>query len=49
MLAMILLEIVTKRCEELCDKISRSSFLLNTDSVDIIFQHMMGHGFPLLF
>ena len=40
-LAIIWLEIVTKRYDELCHKISRSSSPLETDSVDIIFQHML--------
>ena len=34
-------EIVTKRYDELCHRISRSSLPLKTDSVDIIFQHKM--------
>ena len=37
MFAIIWLEIVTKRHDELCDKISRRSLPLETDSVDIIF------------
>ena len=40
-LAIIWLEIVMKRYDELCHKISRSSLPLKTDSVDIIFQHRM--------
>ena len=39
------LEIVTKRCDELCDKTYRSSLPLKMDSVDTIFQHMLRHGF----
>ena len=35
MLAIIWFEIVTKRYDELCHKISRSSLPLKTDSVDI--------------
>ena len=37
------LEIITKHYDELCDKISRSSLPLETDSVDIIFQHLLMH------
>ena len=37
MLAIIWLEIVTKCYDEVCDKNSRSSLPLETDSVDIIF------------
>ena len=44
MLAMIWLEIVTKRYDELCHKISRSSLPLKTDSVGIIFQHRLRLG-----
>ena len=44
MLAMIWLEIVTKRYDELCHKIYRSSLPLKTDSVDIIFQHTLRLG-----
>ena len=38
------LGIVRKHYDELCDKISRSSLPLETDAVDIIFQHMLRHG-----
>ena len=44
MLVIIWLEIVTKRFDELCDKTSRSSLPLKTDSADIIFQHTLKHG-----
>ena len=44
MLAIIWLEIVTKRYDELCHKISRRSLPLKTDSVDIIFQHRLRLG-----
>ena len=44
MLAIIELEIVTKHYDELCDKISRSSLPLETDSVNIIFQDRLRHG-----
>ena len=37
-------EIVTKHYDELCNKISRSSLSLKTDSVDIIFQHGLRKG-----
>ena len=40
-LEIIWLEIVAKRYDELCHKISRSSLPLETDSVDIIFQHRL--------
>ena len=43
-LAIIWLEIVTKRYDELRHKISRSSLPLKTDSVDIIFQHRLRLG-----
>ena len=43
-LAIIWPEIVTKGYDELCDKISRSSLPLKTDSVDITLQHMLRHG-----
>ena len=43
-IAIIQLEIVTKRYDEHSDKISQSSLPLETDSVDIIFQHMLRHG-----
>ena len=36
-----MIEIVTKRYDELCHKISRSSSPLKMDSVDIIFQHRL--------
>ena len=42
--AIIWLEIVRKRDDELCHKISRSSLPLKTDSVDIVFQHRLGLG-----
>ena len=48
MLAIIWLEIVTKSYDDLCNKISRSSLPLETDSVDIIFQHTLRYG-PLHF
>ena len=44
MLAIIWLEIVTKRYDELCHKNSRSSLPLKTDSVDIIFHHRLRLG-----
>ena len=44
MLAIIWLEIVTKRYDEICHKITRSSLSLKTDSVDIIFQHRLRLG-----
>ena len=40
----IWLEIVTKRYDELCHKISRSSLPLKTNSVDIIFEHRLRLG-----
>ena len=45
MLAIIWFEIIMKRYDDLCHKISRSSLPLKTDSVDIIFQHRMRLGF----
>ena len=44
MLATIWLKIVTKRYDELCHKISRSSLPLKTDSMDIIFEHRQRLG-----
>ena len=44
MLAMIWLEIVEKRYNELCDNIYRSSLPYKADSLNIIFQHMLRHG-----
>ena len=44
MLAIIWLEIVTKRHDALCHKISRSSLPFKTDSVEIIFQHRLRLG-----
>ena len=44
MLAIIWLEIVTKRYDELCHKISRSSLPSKKDSLDIIFQHRVRLG-----
>ena len=44
MLVIIWLEIVTKRYDELCHKISRSSLPLKTDSMDIMFQHRLRLG-----
>ena len=44
MLVIICLEIVTKRYDEFCHKISQSSLPLKTDSVDIIFQHRLRLG-----
>ena len=41
---MIWLEIVTKRYDEFCHKISRSSLPLNKDPMDIIFQHRLRLG-----
>ena len=49
MLAIVWLEILTKRFDELCHKISRSSLLLKTDSVEIIFQHRLRLGSPYFF
>ena len=43
-LATIRLEIVRKRHNELCHKISRSSLPLKTDSMDIIFQGRLRLG-----
>ena len=40
MLAIIRLEIVKKRYNELCDSIYQSSLLYKVDSVNIIFQQM---------
>ena len=40
----IWLEIVTRRYDEFCYKISRSSLPVKTDSVDIIFQHRLRLG-----
>ena len=48
MLAIIWLEIVTKVYDELCHKISQSSLLLKTDSVDIIFQHRLRSRFSVI-
>ena len=42
--AIIWLEIVTKGYDELCHEISRNLLPLETDSVDIIFQHTLRHG-----
>ena len=36
-----MVEIVTKRYDEICHKIYRSALLLKMDSVDIIFQHRL--------
>ena len=47
-LAIIRLEIVMNRYDGLCDKISRSSLPLETDSMNIIFQHMLRHVLKLL-
>ena len=44
MLAIIWLEIVTKRYDDLCHRISRSSLPLKTHSVDVIFQHSLRLG-----
>ena len=41
MLAIIWREIVRKRYNKLCDNIYRSSLPYKTDSVTIIFQHML--------
>ena len=49
MLANIWLEIVAKLYDELCDKISGNSLSSETDSVDIILQHMLRHGSLYLF
>ena len=43
-LAIIWLEIVTKRYDKLCHKISRISLPSKMDSVDIIFQHRLMLG-----
>ena len=43
-LAHLWLEIVTKGYDEFCNKISRSSLPLQTDSVDMLLQHMLRHG-----
>ena len=44
MLAIIWLEIVMKRYDELYHKISRNSLPLKTDSVDLRFQHKLRLG-----
>ena len=41
MLALIRPEIVKKRYDKFCDNVCRSSFPYKTDSVTIIFQHML--------
>ena len=38
------LEIIKKRYNELCDDIYRRSLPYKADSVNIIFQHMLGLG-----